>query len=145
MDVWSRLSEPVDTQQRRGASLSQISWHSHKSPWRTEARHGLTSLQPNAHTGLQRVWPLCLGLLKRKGNSRLVSALPGSLLTSRLVLHNWPYRVLECPRSACAVPMFRLCCAHVLRVSLSLVPAGMCPSHYSIFPFHTWTGFGSKK
>lgn len=89
--------------------MSQISWHSYKSPWRTKARHGLTSLQPNAHTGLQRVWPLCLGLLKRKGNSRLVSALPGSLLTSRLVLHNWPYRVLECPCSACAMPMFSGC------------------------------------
>lgn len=66
------------------------SWHEHKSQ-RTKARHGLTTfLWPNTHTGFQRAWPLCVGLLSRKGKSLVGSTLPGSLLTSRLGLHNRP-------------------------------------------------------
>lgn len=88
----------VDIQQRSGASLSQISGHLHKSPWRTKARCGLTSLWPNTHTRLAKGYMACLS-----GASEQEGALPprkcssSSLLTSRLLLHNWPSRVLKRP------------------------------------------------
>lgn len=90
-----------------------------------KTRHGPTSLWPNTYAGFQRAWPLCVGLLGRKGKSLIGSTLPGWLLTSRLALHNRP----SCPHRPCSA-----CAACYPQGVSEPGPMGMCPSRILSFP-----------
>lgn len=63
----------------------------------------------------KRTHGLAKGMASLSGASEKEGELPPrkhsslSLWTRRLVLHNWPYHILECPCSSCAMPMFSGC------------------------------------